>query len=146
MSIRQNVRSAKRPSAKCPFGKMSFGKMSFSKVSFGKLSGHLHSHARSHAETHPEAADAVENSMYVDDVLDSRETTQEAKNLRRELSDMLSGAGFDLGKWLSNEVEVIEEIPSDNRLPGVEITDKSLPTLKTLGVLWKSQEDAFNYL
>ena len=105
----------------------------------------LHSHARSHAETHPEAADTVENSMYVDDVLDSRETTQEAKNLRRELSDMLSGAGFDLRKWLSNEVEVIEEIPSDNRLPGMEITDKSLPTLKTLGLLWKSQEDAFTF-
>jgi hypothetical protein len=40
MSVRQNVRSAKRPSAKCPFGKMSFGKMSFGKVSFGKMSGH----------------------------------------------------------------------------------------------------------
>jgi hypothetical protein len=35
MSVRQNVRSAKRPSAKCPLGKMSFGKMSF-----GKVSGH----------------------------------------------------------------------------------------------------------
>jgi hypothetical protein len=40
MSIRQNLRSAKRPSAKYPFGKMSFGKMSFGKVSFGKMSGH----------------------------------------------------------------------------------------------------------
>jgi hypothetical protein len=39
-SVRQNVRSAKRPSAGCPFGKMSFGKMSFGKVSFGKMSGH----------------------------------------------------------------------------------------------------------
>jgi hypothetical protein len=39
MSVRQNVRSAKRPSAKCPFGKMSFGKMSYGKVSFGKMSG-----------------------------------------------------------------------------------------------------------
>jgi hypothetical protein len=38
MSVRQNVRSAKRPSAKCPFGKMSFGKMSFGKMSFGKVS------------------------------------------------------------------------------------------------------------
>jgi hypothetical protein len=37
MFVRQNVRSAKRPSAKCLFGKMSFGK-----VSFGKLSGHQH--------------------------------------------------------------------------------------------------------
>ena len=40
LSVRQNVRSAKRPSAKCPFGKMSFGKMSFGKVSFGKMSGY----------------------------------------------------------------------------------------------------------
>jgi hypothetical protein len=40
MSVRQNVRSAKRPLAKCPFGKMSFGKMSFGKVSFGKMSGY----------------------------------------------------------------------------------------------------------
>jgi hypothetical protein len=40
MSVRQKVRSAKRPSTKCPFGKMSFGKMSFGKVSFGKMSGH----------------------------------------------------------------------------------------------------------
>ena len=40
MSVRQNVRSAKRPSAKCPFSKMSFGKMFFGKVSFSKLSGH----------------------------------------------------------------------------------------------------------
>jgi hypothetical protein len=41
MSVRENVRSAKRPSAKCPFGKMSFGKMSFGKLSFGKMSWYL---------------------------------------------------------------------------------------------------------
>jgi hypothetical protein len=66
MSVRQNVRSAKRPSAKClsakchsakcpfvklsvrqnvrsakrTFGKTSVGKMSFDKMSFGKMSGH----------------------------------------------------------------------------------------------------------
>ena len=40
LSVRQNVRSTKRPSAKCPFGKMSFRKMTFRKVSFGKMSGY----------------------------------------------------------------------------------------------------------
>jgi hypothetical protein len=50
MSVRQNVRSVKRPFGEMsvgnmsvrqnPFGKMSFGKMSFGKVSFGKMSGY----------------------------------------------------------------------------------------------------------
>jgi hypothetical protein len=40
MSVRQNVRSAKRPFGKMSVGKMSFGKMSFGKVSFGKMSGY----------------------------------------------------------------------------------------------------------
>ena len=87
----------------------------------------------------------VENSMYVDDVLDSCETTQEARTLQRQLAVMLSDAGFNLRKWLSNDLEVIEEIPPENRLHGIEITDESLPTLKTLGVLWKPQEDVFTF-
>jgi hypothetical protein len=40
LSVRQNVRSAKRPFGKTSVGKMSFGKMSFGKVSFGKMSGY----------------------------------------------------------------------------------------------------------
>ena len=56
----------------------------------------LYTHARSNASTYPEAADTVENSMYVDDVLDSTETTQAAIVLRRQLSQMLGGAGFAL--------------------------------------------------
>jgi hypothetical protein len=105
----------------------------------------LQSHAQSQAEKYPEAADTVENSMYVDDVLDSCETTQEARTLQRQLAVMLSDAGFNLRKWLSNDVEVIEEIPPENRLHGIEIKDENLPTLKALGVLWKPQEDVFTF-
>ena len=105
----------------------------------------LHSHVRSQAQLYPEAADTVENSMYVDDVLDSCETKQEANSLLLELSTMLNGAGFNLRKWLSNEVEVIEHIPIDDRLSGLEIPDGNLPTLKTLGVLWKPCEDTFTF-
>jgi hypothetical protein len=40
LSVRQNVRSAKRPFGKTSVGKMSVGKMSFGKMSFGKMSGY----------------------------------------------------------------------------------------------------------
>jgi hypothetical protein len=105
----------------------------------------LYSHARSEAHTYPEAAETVENSMYVDDVLDSTETTHDAVVLRRQLSEMLSGAGFTLRKWLSNEAEVIQDVPDDERLPGVDIPDGSLPSQKTLGVLWKAEDDVFSF-
>jgi hypothetical protein len=105
----------------------------------------LYSHARSAAHTYPEAAETVENSMYVDDVLDSKETIQDAVALRRQLSEMLSGAGFTLRKWLSNEAEVIQDVPDDERSPGVDIPDGNLPSQKTLGVLWKAKDDVFSF-
>lgn len=106
----------------------------------------LHTHAQANREEKPKAADTVDNSMYVDDVLDSCETVQEASNLRRDMSELLSGAGFQLKKWLSNEVSVIEDVPLEDRLPGVEIGEaKNLPTLKTLGVMWNADADTFTF-
>ena len=83
--------------------------------------------------------------MYVDDVLHSRETTQEAKKLQQDLSEMLSCAGFNLRKWLSNEAQVMQSIPEEHRVTGLEIPDGNLLTQKTLGVLWKPQEDEFTF-
>jgi hypothetical protein len=70
MSVRQNVRSAKRPSAKCPFGKMSFGKMSFGKVSFGKMSGYQRKQSLSGILASSEAME-----MFVDVDLSSKRTS-----------------------------------------------------------------------
>lgn len=78
-------------------------------------------------------------------MLDSKETTQDAIVLRRQLSEMLSGGGFHFRKWLSNEVEVIQDIPDNERVPGVDIPDGGLPSQKTLGVLWKAKHDIFSF-
>ena len=80
--------------------------------------------------------------MYVDDVLDSFETIEEACSLRRDLSEVLSDAGFKLRKWLSNESSVIPDVPIEDRVSGVEIAEgKDLPTQKTLGVTWNKDEE-----
>ena len=81
----------------------------------------IHAHARAHAETFPEATESVDNSMCVDDVLDSSETIESAQDLRRQLSDLLGLASFRLRKWSSNEPSVVASIPGTDRLSAVEI-------------------------
>ena len=105
----------------------------------------LQTHAKTHALDFPEAASTVDNSMYVDDVLDSCETVEGAQHLRRQLSDLLAIAGFRLRKWSSNEPMVTEDIPEEDRLPTLAINKDDLPKTKTLGVMWEAQRDVFTF-
>ena len=83
--------------------------------------------------------------MYVDDVLESCETSQSAQQLRRQLSELLALAGFKLRKWSSNEPIVIEDIPLQDRLSTLEISKDELLKTKTLGVMWEANKDVFTY-
>ena len=83
--------------------------------------------------------------MYVDDVLDSCETSQSAQQLRRQLSELLALAGFKLRKWSSNEPIVIEDIPLQDRLSTLEISKDELLKTKTLGVMWEANKDVFTF-
>ena len=97
----------------------------------------LHSHAKAQETKYPDAAKSVDNSMYVDDLLDSTETVNDAQRLQGQLTNMLSTAGFNLRKWSSNEPEVMNNIPIADRLPAVQISDACdgvSPRTKTLGV------------
>ena len=105
----------------------------------------LQTHAQARVEEYPKAAETVDNSMYVDDVLDSCETTQEAQVLQRELSDLLRKGGFSLRKWSSNEPLVLKDIPYEDKLASLQIEHGNLPAQKTLGVLWKAEEDVFTF-
>ena len=105
----------------------------------------LQTHAKTHALDFPEAANTVDDSMYVDDVLDSCETVEDAQHLRRQLSDLLAVAGFRLRKWSSSEPVVIEDIPEEDRLPTLAINKDDLPKTKTLGVMWEAQRDVFTF-
>ena len=99
-------------------------------------------HAEDKAEHYPEAADTVSNSMYVDDVLDSCETSKDAIELRRQLSELLNSASFRLRKWSSNDKSVLEDVPEEDRQPGLEIREDGRPTGK---VTWKSENDVFTF-
>ena len=117
----------------------------------GNASPYLaHAVARENAKkfenTYPRAVETVLKSTYTDDSLDSVETSTEAIQLYKELKLIWSNAGMNARKWLSNNVEVMKQIPMDERSKQMDLSKNSgLPTTKTLGVLWNAQEDNFSF-
>ena len=83
--------------------------------------------------------------MYVDDVLDSRETVEEARELQKQLLTVLKNGGFDLRKWSFNQPSALVDIPAAERLSNIKIQDPNNLSHKTLGVLWKTTDDVFTF-
>ena len=48
-------------------------------------------------------------------------------------------------KWLSNSTEVLADIPPDDRSAQVSLDSGTLPSIKTLGVLWVAENDTFSF-
>ena len=90
----------------------------------------------------PLAAVAVEKHCYMDDLMPSLPTIEEAKETRQQLSELGDKAGFHIRKWLSNRVEVLEDVPAIDQASVVDLTKCIFPVTKTLGVLWTA-EDVF---
>ena len=102
-------------------------------------------HAKSHSEEYPEAAKTVLESMYMDDVMKSVSNVEKAVGLWRNLTKLLGLAGMEIRKWCSNEPDVLRDIPVEDRAGNICFEDGNMPTIKTLGVLWKSKEDVFTF-
>ncbi|XP_055918708.1 uncharacterized protein LOC129950814 [Eupeodes corollae] len=99
-------------------------------------------------EEHPRAVEAIINNHYVDDLLDSVNTSEEAITLAKDVKMIHSAGGFHIRKWKSNSREVtaaMNEITStpDNRID----LDKEpmYSTEKVLGMWWDTESDSFTF-
>ena len=91
----------------------------------------------------------VEESFYVDDLLDSFPSASVAIDAQQQLIQLLQSGGFKLCKWLSNSTEVFEPVPEANKTQQVSLDVNSnqhctLPSSKTLGVMWLADKDVFH--
>ena len=102
-------------------------------------------HAESYAEIFPEAAKTIIDSMYMDDVMDSVTDIPTVIKLRHDLTELFALVGMWIHKWCSNEKVVFEDIAEDDHVTDVHLEDGQLPTIKTLGVLWQSNDDVFTF-
>ena len=123
----------------------------FMRLTFGdKASPYLaqdvcQEHAKSHSQEYPEAAKTVLESIYMDDVMKSVSNVEKAVELWCNLTKLLGLAGMKIRKWCSNEPDVFRDISVEDRAGNMFLEDKNMPTIKTLGVLWKSKEDVFTF-
>ena len=62
---------------------------------------------------YPIAAKAIQNNFYMDDLIKSVETSEEAIEVFNQLQPLLSRHGFELKNWISNNDAVTEAIPED---------------------------------
>ncbi|XP_074037221.1 uncharacterized protein [Leptinotarsa decemlineata] len=91
---------------------------------------------------YPLAAEVVSTDLYMDDLVCSVSSEEEAQRLYSESVAMFAEGKFDLTKWSSSSLELLEKIPFEKRL--------SQPVLfktetKILGMFWNPEMDSFRF-
>ena len=125
--------------------------LQFTCVVFGISSSPFHAqyvsqrHSKKNKNKYPLAAETVLSSTYMDDSMDSVKTCDEAIKLYKELSELWGKTGMHARKWVTNESEVLKEIPEEDRAMEVNLKCGEFPSIKTLGTLWKASDDIFTF-
>ncbi|XP_071509125.1 uncharacterized protein [Diadema antillarum] len=89
---------------------------------------------------HPEAAMVLERDTYMDDVCTSVKSSEEAKELTKNIDAVLAEGGFKVKGWLSNIPMKGDETKSNEMNVLEALTEE-----KVLGAVWKHETDEFSY-
>ena len=93
-----------------------------------------------------EAANAIRENFYVDDYLDSSDTTDGTVRLAQDVRDILSAVDFHLRKWTSNSQPFLDKLEPRRLDAGDEevgLTDQN--HAKILGVCWRPKMDVLSF-
>lgn len=94
----------------------------------------------------PAASEAVKQDFYVDDLLTGTHTIEDGLKLQDELIQLLGKGQFNLRKWNSNSVELLNRLPDHLlEMKPQEFTSNQESTRKTLGLWWDSRNDVFHF-
>lgn len=92
-------------------------------------------------ESYPEASKIISDNFYMDDLLFSTDTVEDAVKIKRQISDILGSAGFIIRKFLSNKPEVLNEISNSDNVDHLTVPIGERADSKMLGLHWNSEKD-----
>ncbi|CAG9137751.1 unnamed protein product [Plutella xylostella] len=105
----------------------------------------LHQLAQDEESKYPNAARVLRQGFFVDDLLWSCSSFDEACALQDELMSLLKCGGFDLRKWASNCPELLTRMQTELR-SAINFEDDTLSSsLKVLGLTWLPTSDTFSF-
>ena len=93
----------------------------------------------------PAAARIVLQDFYVDDVLSGANSIDEAKNICKQLTQLLQRGGFELHKWSSNNDAVVTSIRGSNENNSSPLSINQGDSVKTLGLQWLPSNDEYQF-
>ena len=102
-------------------------------------------HAEDNRDDYPLAVAIILSQMYMDDIMTSLETDDEAIKARDQLRELLGKAGFKIRRWCSNRPEVLRDVPVEDCVANVNIEGSEVPCMKALGVQWNAETDMFTF-
>jgi len=77
--------------------------------------------------------------------MDSVETDEKGFELYEQLSELWSKARMFARKWISNYVNVLQQLLEKNRAGTINLEAKILPQTKSFGVTRRSDTDMFTF-
>ncbi|XP_062538484.1 uncharacterized protein LOC134206775 [Armigeres subalbatus] len=101
--------------------------------------------ASEYEKQYPAAAEAIKKKHYVDDMLVSVETVDEAIKLAQDVRYLHAQAGYDMRNWLSNCPEVLRALDVEKSSEKSLNIMTEIATEKILGMWWCTSTDAFTY-
>ena len=87
------------------------------------------------------------NDFYVDDLLTSCDSADEAASLGKSLITPLSKIGFELTKFVANSERTLAQLPPEKLSPSIQDLDIEAEEAidRTLGLRWLISEDAYTF-
>ncbi|XP_017470509.1 PREDICTED: uncharacterized protein LOC108362157 [Rhagoletis zephyria] len=102
--------------------------------------------AEGHMEAMPMGANAVIENTYVDDLVISFDSTQEAEEITLEAIRINAAAGFKLRNFVSNCKSLEAKLNNDEVVQGESFNlERGNSTEKVLGMFWNTNKDTFEF-
>ncbi|XP_078020591.1 uncharacterized protein LOC144459801 [Epinephelus lanceolatus] len=104
--------------------------------------------AKEYANIYPQGSRFIMRDFYIDDGLTSVKSAEDAIQLAREACELCATGGLRLHKFVLNNREVLESIPSSERATNVkdmDLTFNDLPLERALGIQWDVESDHFRF-
>jgi len=88
----------------------------------------------------------LRNDLYVDNVVTGAYCVESALQLQQNLIKVLKKGQFELRKWSSNSVKVLDALPKDHQqTQDVAFNGSEIEFTKVLGLKWEPNSDVLTY-